>query len=187
MQIRSIYPKIHNLKISLFTKVTISKSHFFTKFTFSKFHFSQNSHFQSLIFHKNHIFKVSFFTKFTFFKHQILGNIWIKSWFLPQCAPKSLKNQHLFEHFWRMGSRQIPLQRKRQFRKAKAWQSFWLSCHAPGRPLRPFCSTGQNPNIWSGCECGQRGNARALAEHRSGRLQLLEVQTENKVKEGPKP
>ena len=35
--------------------------------------------------HKIHIFKILFFTKFTFFKHQILGNFWIKSWFLPQC------------------------------------------------------------------------------------------------------
>ena len=58
----SIYPKIHILKTS-----------FFTKFTFSKSHYSQNSQFQSLICHKIHIFKVSFFTKFTFFKHQ---NTW---------------------------------------------------------------------------------------------------------------
>ena len=83
----SIYPNIHILKISLFTKFTISESHFsqnshfqylnfhkihifktsiFTKFTFSKPHFSQNSHFQNLIFHKIHNFKVSFFTEFTF-------------------------------------------------------------------------------------------------------------------------
>ena len=58
----------------------------FTKFTISKSHCSQNSQFQSPIFHKIHIFKVSFFTKFTFFKHQILGNFWIKSWSLPQCV-----------------------------------------------------------------------------------------------------
>ena len=49
------FHKIHNLKIS-----------FFTKFTFSKSHFSQNSQFQFLIFHKIHIFKLSFFTKCTF-------------------------------------------------------------------------------------------------------------------------
>ena len=38
----TFYPKIHTLKIPIFTK-----------FTFLKSHFSQNSHFQSLIFHKN--------------------------------------------------------------------------------------------------------------------------------------
>ena len=41
-------------------------------FAISKSHFSQNSHFQSLIFHKIHIFQ-----------HQILDNFWIKSRFLP--------------------------------------------------------------------------------------------------------
>ena len=69
----SIYPKIHIFKDSFSTKLTISKSCF-----------SQNSQFQSLVFHKLHIFKVSLLTKFTFFKHQILGNFWIKSWFLPK-------------------------------------------------------------------------------------------------------
>ena len=69
----SIYPEIH--KISFFTKFIISKSYF-----------SQNSHFQSPIFHKIHILKVSFFTKFTFFKHEIIGNFWIKSCFFPQCV-----------------------------------------------------------------------------------------------------
>ena len=49
------FHKIHILKISFFTKFTISKSHFL-----------QNSHFQNLIFHKIHISKISFFTKFTF-------------------------------------------------------------------------------------------------------------------------
>ena len=71
----SICPKIDFLNVSLFTKFPISKSPF-----------SQNSHFQSLIFHKIHILKVSFFTKFTFFKLQILGHFWIKWWFLPQCV-----------------------------------------------------------------------------------------------------
>ena len=61
---------------------------FIRKFTFPKYHFWQNSHFQIFIFHKNHIFKVSFLTKFTFYKHQILGDFWIKSWFLPQCGTK---------------------------------------------------------------------------------------------------
>ena len=37
--------KIHNFKVSLFTK-----------FTFLKSHFSQNSQFQNIIFHKIHIF-----------------------------------------------------------------------------------------------------------------------------------
>ena len=69
-----IFDKIHNFKIS-----------FFTKFTFPKSHFSHNSHFQNIIFHKIRIFKISFFSKFTFFNHQILGNFWIKNWFLPQC------------------------------------------------------------------------------------------------------
>ena len=80
----SNHPKIHIFKISLFPK-----------FTFLKSHFSQNSHFQSLIFHKIHNFKISFFTKFTFwnshfftkftfFKHQNLGDFRIfKSLFLP--------------------------------------------------------------------------------------------------------
>ena len=47
---------------------------------------SKNSHFENPTFHKIHNFKVSFFAKFTIFKHQILGNFWIKSWFLPQCG-----------------------------------------------------------------------------------------------------
>ena len=45
-----IFDKIHNFKISFFTKFTFSKSHSFTKFTFSKSHFSQNSHFSYIIF-----------------------------------------------------------------------------------------------------------------------------------------
>ena len=53
----TIYPKIHIVKFSLFTK-----------FTFSKSHYSQNSHFQNIIFHKIHSFKISFFIKFTFSK-----------------------------------------------------------------------------------------------------------------------
>ena len=58
----SIYPKIHILKISFFTKFTISifKSSFFTKITFSKYHFWQKSHFQNIIFHKIHIHKTLF-------------------------------------------------------------------------------------------------------------------------------
>ena len=67
----TFYPKIHTLKIPIFTKFTFLKSHFFTKFTFLKSHFSQNSHFQSLIFYKIHIFQPSISGK--------------KSWFLPQC------------------------------------------------------------------------------------------------------
>ena len=38
-----------------FHEIHIFKISFFTKFTISKSHFSQNSHFQSLIFHKIHI------------------------------------------------------------------------------------------------------------------------------------
>ena len=49
-------------------------------------HWGKNSQFQNHSFHKIHIFNVSFFTQFTFFKHQILGNLWIKSGFLSQCA-----------------------------------------------------------------------------------------------------
>ena len=59
----AIYPKIHILIISFFNKIRIFKISFFTKFTFSKPHFSQNSHFQSIIFHKIHNFKVSFFSQ----------------------------------------------------------------------------------------------------------------------------
>ena len=55
---------------------------------------TKNSLFEILIFDKIHIFKISiftkftisnshFFTKFTYFRHQIQGNFWIKSWFLP--------------------------------------------------------------------------------------------------------
>ena len=55
----AIYPNIHILKISLFTKFTISKYPFFTILTIWKSHFSQNSQFQSLIFHKIHIFQTS--------------------------------------------------------------------------------------------------------------------------------
>ena len=35
---------------------------------------SKNSHFENLIFHKNHNFKVSFFTKFTFWKSHFSQN-----------------------------------------------------------------------------------------------------------------
>ena len=78
----------------IFRKIHIFKVSFFTKFTLSKSHFSQNSHFKSLVFHNYqiHTYKVSFLPKFTiskyhfsqnshFFKHQILGYLWIKSWF----------------------------------------------------------------------------------------------------------
>ena len=46
-----IYPKIHILKIPIFTK-----------FMFLKPHFSQNSHFGNLNFHKIHISEILFFT-----------------------------------------------------------------------------------------------------------------------------
>ena len=58
-----IYPKIHIIKPSFFTKFTISKSHF-----------SQNSQFHNLIFHKIHNFKISFFTKFTISKSHFSQN-----------------------------------------------------------------------------------------------------------------
>ena len=66
------YGKIHRAKISIFTK-----------FTFSNSHFSQNSHLQNLIFYK-----------IRNFKHQILGNFWIKSWFLPKCALKTSQKKN---------------------------------------------------------------------------------------------
>ena len=66
-----IFDKIHNFKISFFTKFTISKSHFFTNFTFSQSHFSQNSHFSSI--------------KFLAISRK-------KSWFQPQCELESLRN-----------------------------------------------------------------------------------------------
>ena len=47
---------------------------FVQKFTFWNSHFSQNSHFQNLIFHKIHIFKVQFFTKFTISKSNFSQN-----------------------------------------------------------------------------------------------------------------
>ena len=68
----TFYPNIHIVKIPIFTK-----------FTFLKSHFSRNSHFWNLNFHKIHISEITIVTKFTFFKHQILGNFWIKRWFLP--------------------------------------------------------------------------------------------------------
>ena len=99
--------KVHTLhtggKILILSKNHILKFSIFPKFTILKSHFSQNSHFQNLIFHKINFFKasfftkftyfkVSFFTKFTFFKHQILGNLWIKSWFFaPVCQRNSRK------------------------------------------------------------------------------------------------
>ena len=53
----------------------------------------KKTQFENLTFHKIRIFKISFFTKFKISKsyflrnsHQILGNFWIKSWFLPQCV-----------------------------------------------------------------------------------------------------
>ena len=70
----------------IFNKIHISEITFFTKFAIMKSHFSQNSLFRNLIFHKIQFWEISFFTQFTFFKNQILGNFWIKSWFLPQCA-----------------------------------------------------------------------------------------------------
>ena len=62
-QISTFYPKIHTLKIPIFTK-----------FTFQKSHFSQNSPFWNLILHKIHIFEISFFTKFTFLKSHFSQN-----------------------------------------------------------------------------------------------------------------
>ena len=53
----SFYQKNHILKLSIFPK-----------FTISNFHFWQNSHFQNLIFHKIHVFKISILTKFIFLK-----------------------------------------------------------------------------------------------------------------------
>ena len=44
-----------------FHKIHILKISFFSKFTLSKSHFSQNSHFQNLIFHKILIFKILIF------------------------------------------------------------------------------------------------------------------------------
>ena len=63
-----IYPKIHILRISIFTK-----------FTFGKTHFSQNSHFENhnlhkihvseeLTFLKIHIYEISIFRKFRYLK-----------------------------------------------------------------------------------------------------------------------
>ena len=49
-------------KSHFLTKFTFWKTSFLTKFTFPKSHFWQNSHFQTLIFHKIHNYKVSFFT-----------------------------------------------------------------------------------------------------------------------------
>ena len=62
---------------------------------------SKNSHFENLTFHEIQNFQVSFFTKFTFskpqfftkftfFKRQILGNFWIKNWFLSQCGKQRI-------------------------------------------------------------------------------------------------
>ena len=102
----AIYPKIHILKISFFTKFANLKSHFSlshlwnlnfhkihnseisisTKITFLKSQFSQNSQFRNLIFHQIHNSEVTFFTKFTFLKYQNQGNFWIKSGSLPQCV-----------------------------------------------------------------------------------------------------
>ena len=45
-----------------------------TSFHQVKYHFSPNSHFQNLIIHKIHIFKVSLFTKFTFPKSHFSPN-----------------------------------------------------------------------------------------------------------------
>ena len=59
----SIYPKIHNLEITIFTK-----------FTFWKSHFSQNSQFQSLIFHKIHNLKITFSKKFAIWKSPFSQN-----------------------------------------------------------------------------------------------------------------
>ena len=88
-----IFFKIHNLDIS-----------FFSKFTF-----------WNLIFDKIHILKISFLTKFAFFKHQILGNFWIKSWFLPQCASKYLTH---FDPLWSMLLGKVG---KRKEKKKNRW------------------------------------------------------------------
>ena len=60
-----IFHKIHNFKISFFTKFTSSKSHFW-----------QNSYFQNLIFDKIHIFKVSFLNKSYFSDPIMERNEW---------------------------------------------------------------------------------------------------------------
>ena len=59
-----ILDKIHNFKVS-----------FFTKFTLSKSHFPQNSHFQSLIVHKIHIFQTS--NSWFLDKKLIFAPVWI--------------------------------------------------------------------------------------------------------------
>ena len=98
--------------------VRLKNTYFIQKFTFPNFHkihiikipISKNSHYQNLIFHKIHIFKMSFFTKFTFskchfsqnsqfqnlnfhkihiFKHRIRGNFKIKTGVVPQCVKVS--------------------------------------------------------------------------------------------------
>ena len=70
-----IFHKIHNLKISFFTKFPILKSQF-----------SQNSQFLNLIFHTIHKSKISFFTKFTFLKYQNQRYFCTKSGYLLQCV-----------------------------------------------------------------------------------------------------
>ena len=52
----------------------VKNPQFIQKFTIWKSHFSQNSHFENLLIHKNHIFKVWFFTKFTFSKCEFSQN-----------------------------------------------------------------------------------------------------------------
>ena len=60
------FRKCEFCKIWDFTNVNFVKSEISEMWiSHLKSHFSQNSHFKCLIFHKNHILKVSFFTKFT--------------------------------------------------------------------------------------------------------------------------
>ena len=67
----TFYPKIHILKIPIFTKFTSLKSHF-SQSTFLKSHFPQNSHIWNLIFHKIHLSGISIFTKFPLLSFKIL-------------------------------------------------------------------------------------------------------------------
>ena len=86
-------------KISLFTKIALSKSHIsqkshFQSHIFHKNHiyiisFLQKSHFQNFIFHKNRVFKILFFTKITSFEIKNSSDFMDKKCdFAPVCCAK---------------------------------------------------------------------------------------------------
>ena len=73
------------------------------------------------------------------------------------------------------GSRQTRRRRRRQFRREEASQSCEVASTDRSKHVLPSRSIGQSSNTWSGCGCGQRGNALAPRGHPTGMVPLWGV------------